>query len=403
MSNAQAMSHSSIKIKLITGLILASFITLIVMMFSKNNIVFEEPDHFVFDWKASLFSTKIKEQRKDIALVYVDNSSIVDYPYNNPIDRGLLATIIRDIDSSRPKAIGLDIIFDSPTEVGRDEVLRRTIATAVSPIVLIGTSQEESGVSAQQIEWQDAFLKSTGKIISNPFLHEESSKISLGDAVVRTFDEYEHNDTEEPFSLAMAHQVRDVEYHSDGLIDWLLPSDSGLEVFPTFIVPRHQPINNFSQMKNIFPDYIKSQFRDKVVIIGGMIAGTDWHRIPMTISTGLEVPGAYIHAQMLAQLLDGRKISKASFVFSSIVVFIATYLLYLAVETIGEKHPEIIFEFLVIIGVVVFGTVMFDYYRINFPSAELGLAWLLVALTSKYATNLAFRFSEAKLFRGITK
>jgi CHASE2 domain-containing sensor protein len=153
-------------------------------------------------------------------------------------------------------------------------------------------------------------------------------------------------------------------------------------------------VNSLGIEEGLLPPFMKSALKGKLVILGAMVSGSDWHRVPMTVATGIEVSGADIHAQMLAQLLDGRRIEKAPLYFSTMLVFVTAFLLYLALETLGERHPEIIFEFLVIAAAIIFGTIMFSRYKLNFPSAELGLAWLLVALTAKYTTKLAVKFQK---------
>lgn len=391
MSIGKSDKHQNVsfKTKIIAGFILSLAITIIVFIATEHNIIFEEPDKFIFDWKVSLFSSKIKSQRSDITLVYIDDTSLSGYPYKSPIDRGLVSKVIREINDAQPKALGIDLIFDRPTEDKRDDELIKALDSVSIPIIIAGTSTNESGVTHHSINWQEEYLGKINKIIASPFLGEESSATSLGDAVVRNFEEYEHGSGEKPFSLALAEQIKEVSYPSGRLIDWILPSQNGTEVFQTFVIPSHRRIS-FSKIEEpLLSPMIQAKLKNKIVILGGSVSGSDWHRVPMTVSTGLEVPGAYIHAQMLAQLLDGRTIEKAPIYFSIIMVFVTALLLYLALETVGEKHPEIIFEFLIIFCAIIFGTIMFSFYRLNFPSAELALVWILVALSAKYTTRIA--------------
>ncbi len=70
-------------------------------------------------------------------------------------------------------------------------------------------------------------------------------------------------------------------------------------------------------------------------------------------------PGGYIHAQILAQLLDGRQIKDLPEALTTAIVFLTTFLLYFAIETLGERHPEIIIEFIVIGLAMLFGVLLF--------------------------------------------
>jgi CHASE2 domain-containing sensor protein len=108
----------------------------------------------------------------------------------------------------------------------------------------------------------------------------------------------------------------------------------------------------------------------------------------MTVATNREVPGTSIHAQIVAQLLDGRTIAPVSEWISALIIFCATFGLYMIRETIGKDHPEIFVEFLLIGMIILFGSLMFWWSRINFPSAELGLMWLMMSLSSVYIEKL---------------
>ncbi len=373
----------------IIALVLPVFVTLTVECLKFYNIVLEEPDKFVFYWKVYLFSEKVKVPRKDIAIVYIDDRSLASYPYRSPIDRAFLASLVRDIDSFGPKAIGLDLVFDRPTEPDRDDALRRAINEAKAPIVMVGTGTAEAGVSKTAVDWQAQYLQKTKATIASPFLDSEITSLSLGDDVIRNMTEYDPEDKDAaPFALVLARQVKPVAYPQSRLIDWLLPSVDGREVFPTIVAPSYPRVDPKNADQHVLPAFMKVALAGKIVIVGGKISGSDWHRVPMTVATNHEVPGTYIHAQIVAQLLDGRTIAPVSEWISALIVFFTTFSIYIVRETVGKEHPEIFIEFSLIGLIIVFGSLMFWWFRINFPSAELGLMWLLISLSSIYIEKL---------------
>lgn len=383
-------SHTNnFKGQMAAAAILAVFVTSIVMLADKYHVLPEAPDKFVYDWRTSLFSTHIASQRRDITIVYIDEATLADYPYKSPIDRALLASLVKAIDRAKPKAIGIDIIFDRPTEPERDDVLLRTLQHVQAPLVLIGTDESESGVLREALEWQSTFLGKANAIVAAPFFGAEELALSLEDDVVRTMEPLETpSSPRKPFALALAERAGKYQYPSSLLIDWLLPSSDGREVFQTFNVPANSRVSADADADVVFPGIMRAALANRIVIVAGNLAGSDWHRIPMTVMNNLEVSGAYIHAQILAQILDRRHITDVPRIFTTIVVFIFAFCLYLGIELITEKHPEILFEALIIGSAIVLGTLMFWAFRINFPSADLLMVWFLVAFFGKYTNTL---------------
>jgi hypothetical protein len=281
--------------------------------------------------------------------------------------------------------------LDRPTEQDRDDALIQAVNEAKSPIMMVETGTAEAGVSKTAVDWQHQYLEKAKAIIASPFLDSETTSFSLGDDVIRSMTEYDSRDKDAvPFALALAKQVKPIVYPESRLIDWLLPSTDGREVFPTIVVPSYPRVDPKRRDQHVLPAFMKAALVNKIVIVGGMLAGSDWHRVPMTVATNREVPGTSIQAQIAAQLVDGRTISPVSEWISAFIIFGATFSVYMVRETIGKEHPEIFIEFLLIGLIILFGSLMFWWYRINFPSAELGLMWLLMSLSSIYIEKLVF-------------
>jgi hypothetical protein len=94
------------------------------------------------------------------------------------------------------------------------------------------------------------------------------------------------------------------------LIAWLLrPKDNKRDTFATVYVPRHDPVDGSGDGHTVLPETLHAALRDKIVIIGGDFIDHDQHRIPLSIATKKPAPGAFIHAQIVAQLIDKRAIS----------------------------------------------------------------------------------------------
>lgn len=73
-------------------------------------------EHRTGDIRTALFSHRPKKQHPDIALVTIDDATMQPYPYRSPVDRGLLANLVGELDKAGARAIGLDFLFLKPTE-----------------------------------------------------------------------------------------------------------------------------------------------------------------------------------------------------------------------------------------------------------------------------------------------
>jgi len=114
------------------------------------------PDRMTYDWRTALFSRTEPQTRKDIALVLIGDRSLARYPYQLPMDRGLLAQIVRTLDAAGAKAIGLDIIFDRATD--KDDILIDAIRGSKAPVVLGAIDSRLTGIEPENLAFQRAFL-----------------------------------------------------------------------------------------------------------------------------------------------------------------------------------------------------------------------------------------------------
>jgi len=106
-----------------------------------------------------------------------------------------------------------------------------------------------------------------------------------------------------------------------------------------------------------------------------------------------------VHAQILAQIIDGREIRNLPVLFEIPLIFFASFFLVLIAERYGDDH-RLLLEFCLFAGIFTVGALMFWFARINSPSATLLLAWLLVAFFGKYGTKITGRLFRKLENRG---
>src|SRR5215467_4042935 len=84
-------------------------------------------EHQLADWRTALMSDRGRTQHPRLAIVLIDDKTLSREPYTLPIDRRILARLVRALDELGAKAIGLDFLFYRPTEPDKDAELASAI------------------------------------------------------------------------------------------------------------------------------------------------------------------------------------------------------------------------------------------------------------------------------------
>ena len=99
-----------------------------------------------------------RPQSENIAVVLIDEQTLRDLPYRSPVDRALISRLIETLENKSVGAIGLNILFNQPTETDKDLQLYHQLRASKVPIVIAGMSGN-SGFSHQQIEYSQTYLE----------------------------------------------------------------------------------------------------------------------------------------------------------------------------------------------------------------------------------------------------
>ena len=233
----------------------------------------------------------------------VSESALRDYPYTSPVDRQLIADLVDRLDALGAKTIGLDFVFDRPSEPDKDRNLIRSIRSAKANIVLAALDDRTPlpGVSRA---FQADFLAQAGRPAGHPYFDENYSPLAMSDRIVRFIamplpDDPAQRSFAEALAAADGHDARPRSLY----ISWLLPPRNGSEVFLT--LPAELVLGRSSAAAALpLPNLI----RDRIVIVGGDFPDRDQHLTPLSAASSSRYSGIYIHAQILAQLLDGRSV-----------------------------------------------------------------------------------------------
>jgi len=301
--NSLAGAYS--RTKLVGAILFSILAGLALAAASRAHLLPAAPDKFTYDWRTYFLTERAERPRDDIAIILINEQSLTGYDYLSPIDRGLIAELVKLADAAAPKAIGLDLIIDRPTEPAKDGALADAIRLAKAPVIL-GAADSRAGEDPGALAYQEAFIASTKRPAGHIFFGAQQNRLTLGDQAVRFMLP---PSSEPPFRPAFARLLADIdgkkpEPKSDYIFWVRPPASGGAELFPTFTVPPHRGDAKGSAL----PESWRAALKGKIVLIGGAFSDRDRHLTPLTVAAPAPIHGVEVHAQILAQLRDGRSI-----------------------------------------------------------------------------------------------
>jgi class 3 adenylate cyclase len=248
-------------------------------------------ENWVGDLRVALLAPPAP-RNPDIVILSITEETLAQLPYRSPVDRGFLAGVLDALAAKKVRAVGVDILFDQPTEPDKDAALARAIAAFPAPLV-VAWADAEGGLTESQIAFMNRFLPDAvkgranilrdrrdgtvrwiypGQLIDGAFQRSFTAEIAarLGTAVP---------DTAVPFAFAG-------------------PPGEGGSSFAGY------PVHAAAHLP-------KPWLQGKIVLIGADVPGTDRFRTPFAAAPGDRdgtMPGVMLHAHALAQLMEGRRL-----------------------------------------------------------------------------------------------
>ena len=115
-----------------------------------------EAERAFYDLRAYYAADLVDQDPRIVLVVYTDQTLIAARK-RSPLDRGLLARALRNLDGMGAKAIGIDILFDQPQDEDAD--LIATLRAMQTPVAVayanVATNQDD--VVYEQQQFLDAF------------------------------------------------------------------------------------------------------------------------------------------------------------------------------------------------------------------------------------------------------
>ena len=246
------------------------------------------------DWRTIFLSDRMPTAYPHIVIVAIDAATRQLYAENTPTNRTMLADLVTRIDRAGAAAIGLDIYYWKPTQ--NDEDYLKALHDVQHADVILAAKYRDA--LDEQKQFQSQFLGKSGK---------KAGYISFdydqNDFVVRHRSiEPDNPDFPLSFSELLAKAFKPTACVCSTRIAWLATPLADTQTF-----------KRFSAREILTTDTtpgspLAEQLTNRVVLIGTDVPNEDRWRTPLFFDSTRTVPGVEVHAQLVAELLDGRHI-----------------------------------------------------------------------------------------------
>ena len=234
----------------------------------------------LFESLAIRFFTPPRPPSDRLVIIGLTEETLGLLPYRSPLDRGFLAGLIETLSARGVRAIGLDIVFDQPTEPDKDQALDTVLRQVPTPVV-VGSITDDTPLPPTQRRYLEAFVAD----------HRHGYTNLARD----TFDDTVHlhiprdGDGAPSFAAAVAEAAGAKAPDRPFPIAWRLAAGGGTP-FPVY--PAH-----------LVPSLPTAWLEGRIALVGLLIPGQDEHRTPLSVF-GHPTFGVEIHAHALSQMLE---------------------------------------------------------------------------------------------------
>lgn len=248
------------------------------------------PERWASDLKVTGLTPQT-EQSTDIVILTITEETLEKFRYRSPVNRGYLTSLLKRLARAKPRIVGVDVLFDQPTDPKMDKAFQETVKSVPFPVVA-GWTDVQTGMTEKQYAFQKMYLRGIHAGFSNQIK-------DTGGTVREIFPGRMEVDGWRPgFAAVIASLlgVKDLPREPIRLAYRALNDDLNVPPFPRF--PSH--------VATALPDTF---FTGKVVLIGADLPFKDRHRTPFAAAfdslEGMR-PGVEIMANVISQYLEGR-------------------------------------------------------------------------------------------------
>ncbi len=250
-------------------------------------------ENWVADLRVALLAPPAPDQGSVVVLA-VTERTLDRFPYRSPIDRAFLAQVLEALAAKEVAAVGIDILFDRPSEADKDAALKAAMAAFPAPLV-VADAAPGSPVRPVQAPFMKEFLDGVRRADAN-ILRDNR------DGTVRYIypGAVAGGERRPAFAAALAGLAGAAP--AEGTIPYAFTgprADGGPAV----------PVYPAELAKQLAVPWLKG----RIVLIGADVSDSDRFRTPFAALLGNvegAMPGVLLHARAVEQLVSGRRLAE---------------------------------------------------------------------------------------------
>mgnify|MGYP002780310876 CR=1 FL=1 len=343
-----------------------------------------EAERALYDLRAYYAADLVGQDDRIVMVVYTDQTLIAARK-RSPLDRGLLARTLRNLDGMGAKAIGIDILFDQPQDEDAEliEVLRGMQTPVGVAYANVATNQDDVVYEQQQyLEDFQAQLGGSKARAASIRLDNTFGATRVWPSLVEGLPPL--------LGRAMMADAGEANPHFaqyQGALDYRRARFVDEPLFASL------QIDLFADPDPEVLPFLAEQIRGKYVLIGGDIVDYDRVETTFTSINGELPPGLAVHAEIIAQMLDDRFLAPIpTWILWAMAVLVV---LSAALTALLEWPARRLAPFLVLLLAGFLGIPVFLQLR-NVDTYGLPAAgWLLGWIIAFAAVNAAARAAGA--------
>ncbi|AWW75389.1 adenylate/guanylate cyclase domain-containing protein [Erythrobacter sp. KY5] len=320
----------------------------------------EEPTPITNDAERALYDTRaylsadLVEQDERIILVVFNDQALINLEKRSPLPRGAIAEALRNLDGMGAKAIGIDILFDQPQAEDIDLVETLRAMQTPTSVAYATVATNEADIAFEQQLFLDDFMAAieeggTNARRASIRLDDEFGATRVWPDIVPTLPPLLGRamleDAGGPYEAFEGYEGA-IEYRRPLRADFEggegeITSDSVVEE-PLF---QSISIELFLDMDPAVAEFVAQQIEGKYVLIGGDILDYDRVVTSLYAWTGFEPAGLSVHGELIAQMLDGKRLTQVPvwMLWAMAILVVSTAVLTALLEWPAKKLVPLLF------------------------------------------------------------
>lgn len=273
----------------------------------------DNAERALFDWRSYILAEQVEQDPRVVMVVYNDRT-LIDLGKRSPLDRGMLARALRNIDGMGAKAIGIDMLFDQPQ--AEDEDLVATLRAMQTPVA-VGYAETDTNaldIQYEQQQYLDSFMARLGGSNARP----ASVTLDERDSVTRVWPQITEGgppllgramveSAGEPEAMTLPGYEGAIRYRKPALVDVPIFNTTAIDLYAN---------DELMAIPEVRAE-AEQAIRGAYVLLGGDIVDYDRALTPFSSinddavagqARDVRPPGIEIHAHKIAQMLDGARL-----------------------------------------------------------------------------------------------